>query len=241
MFVHYRTKGFVFKKVDRSEADQLFSVFTKEFGGLKILGRAIRKTTSKLRSGIDIFYLSDIEFIQGKRYKTLTGAVKIDDFNNVRKDLDRLEIAHKIGQALHDLIKGEEKDDNVWNLLLEVFEKLNDLNFKNIKLFYYYFFWNFLSLLGYQLDVYNCSSCEQKLEPEKLYFDFKKSTIVCGNCTGKDSFEKIGAEIVKILRIILKRDIKTISKLITKDKHIKSLKEISKNYYSFILNLSGQS
>lgn len=240
MFVHYRTKGFIFKKVDRSEADQLFSVFTKDFGGLKVLGRGIRKTTSKLRSGIDIFYLSEIEFIQGKGHKTLTDAIKINDFKYIRKDLDRLEIAYKIGQALDDLIKGEEKDDNIWNLLLEVFEKLNDLNFKNTELLYYYFFWNFLSLLGYQLDVHNCSNCEQELKPEQLYFDLKKSSIVCGNCIDKDSVEKIVPEIVKILRIILKRDIKTISRLITKDKHIKSLSEISKNYYSFVLNLSGQ-
>ena len=75
MFLNYRTKGFIFKKEDRGEADQLFTIYTKDFGKLEILGKAIRKISSKLRSGAETFYLSEIEFIQGKTYKTLTDAI----------------------------------------------------------------------------------------------------------------------------------------------------------------------
>lgn len=80
MFVHHRTKAIVLKKVDRKEADQLFTLYTEDFGKLTVLGRAIRKISSKLRSGIEIFYLSEIEFIQGKAYKILTDAVLIEKF-----------------------------------------------------------------------------------------------------------------------------------------------------------------
>ncbi len=131
MFVHYRTKGFVFKKVDRGESAQLFSVYTKDFGKLKILGRGIRKISSKLRSGIETFYLSNIEFIQGKSYKTLTDAVVIEKFKDLREDLEKLNIAYRISGILDDFIKGEEKDKKIWDLLIEVFNKLNDSDFKN--------------------------------------------------------------------------------------------------------------
>ena len=54
MFTHYRTKGFILKKRNQGEANQLFTVFTKDFGRIEILGKSIRKITSKLRAGARI-------------------------------------------------------------------------------------------------------------------------------------------------------------------------------------------
>ena len=86
MFFKYRTQGFILKKEDRGETDQLFTIFTRDFGKLEVLGKAIRKISSKLRSGMEIFYLSEIEFIQGKTYKTLTDIFLIKKFQNLRKN-----------------------------------------------------------------------------------------------------------------------------------------------------------
>ena len=241
MFVHYRTKGFVFKKVDRREADQLFSIYTKDFGRLEILARAIRKMTSKLRSGIEIFNLSEIEFIQGKNYKTLTDAIVIEKFKNLREDLERLDVAHSIRQVLDDLIKGQESDENIWNLLLEVFRKLDERNFKNTIIIYYYFFWKFLSILGYRPDLYNCLACEEKLKPENIYFSHKKQGIICKNCLSEDKSDiLVSPETIKIIRFIGEKKLELISRLKINDKDLKGLKEFSKHYLSFILEISGQ-
>ena len=110
MFIHYRSQGFILKKENLSESDQLFTIYTEDFGKLEILGKAIRKIKSKLRSGADIFYLSDIEFIQGKTHKTLTDAIVIEKFENLRKHLKRLQIAYKIAEVFDELVKGQEKD-----------------------------------------------------------------------------------------------------------------------------------
>lgn len=241
MFIHYRTKGFVFKKVDRGESAQLFSVYTKDFGKLKILGRGIRKISSKLRSGIETFYLSKIEFIQGKSYKTLTDAVVIEKFKDLREDLEKLNIAYRIAGILDDLIKGEEKDKRIWDLLIEVFNKLNDSKFKNPELIYYYFFWNFLSLLGYRPEMYSCSACGNKLKPEKLYFTPSQGGVICKDCFKDEKSDiEIKPEIVKIIRIIINNNIKIISRLNIDKKYIKSLKEASNNYHSFLLDISVQ-
>lgn len=241
MFIHYKTKGFVFKKVDRGESAQLFSVYTKDFGKLKILGKGIRKISSKLRSGIEIFYLSEIEFIQGKSYKTLTDAVAVEKFKDLRKDLEKLNIAYRITGILDDLIKGEEKDKRIWDLLIEVFNKLNDSDFKNPELIYYYFFWNFLSFLGYRPEMYSCSACGSKLKPERLYFTPSQGGVICKDCFKDEKSDiEIKPEIVKIIRIIIDNNIKIISRLNIDKKHVKSLKETSNNYHSFLLDISVQ-
>ncbi len=203
MFVHYRTRGFILKKEDRSEADLLFTIYTKDFGKIEILGKAIRKISSKLRPGAEIFYLSEIEFIQGKTYKTLTDAILIEKFENIRTDLKKLRVAYKISETLDDLIKGQEPDERIWRLLKEAFEKLNNWKTGNsLEIIYYYFFWNLISLLGYQPEL--------------------RSDSICG--------KKIDTDLAKILKIIIKKDWQVLSRLKITPIYLKLLKNISRWY-----------
>ena len=126
MFNHYRTQGFILKKTDQGESDRIFTIFTKDFGRLELLAKAERKIKSKLRAGLELFYLSEIEFIQGKIYKTLTDAILIEKFQNLRNDLGKLYIAYKISEDLDNFVRGEEPDEKIWHLLNETFEKLNN-------------------------------------------------------------------------------------------------------------------
>lgn len=226
MAVHYRTKAFILEKTDFQEADQVFTVYTEDFGKLRVLGRAIRKIKSKLRAGSELFYLSEIEFIQGKNHKTLTDAMAIEKFKNIKEDLEKLEILSQIAENADDLIMGEEKDEDIWNLLIEVFEKINSYS-----LIYHYFLWNLLSILGYQVDLYHCCNCQKKLIPERLYFNSEEG-IICSECFEGETDKQICPEIVKILRLFLKKDWNILSRLKIQDFHKKELENISENYLS---------
>ncbi|MBI2625998.1 MAG: DNA repair protein RecO [Candidatus Nealsonbacteria bacterium] len=204
MAVHYRTKGIFLKKTDRGEADQFLTVYTEEFGKMSILGKAIRKAASKLRGGAELFYLSEIEFIQGKNHKTLTDAILIDKFRGIREDLDKLRIAHQIAAVLDKLAVKEEKDEEIWQLLNEVLGKVNDLRFKiyDLRLMYYYFFWSLISLLGYRPQISGCSL----------------------------QGEKVSCDIIKILKVIFKKDWQILSRLKLEAEHISLLKNTSEWY-----------
>jgi DNA repair protein RecO (recombination protein O) len=241
MFIHYRTLGLVLKKEDRGETDQLISFYTKDFGKLEILGKAIRKISSKLRSGTNVFYLSEIEFIQGKAHKTLTDAVLVDKFKNLRKDSKRLAISYKIAEILDDLIKDQEKDEKIWRLVLGTFHKLNDLTLLPVNYFliYYYFLWNLFSVLGYQPEIYKCSFCQKRLEPNKIYFSIQEGALICSQCSKKTKgVITVNEGLVKILRIILKKDWLTFKRLKIEDYQKKALKEISENYLNFVAEQS---
>lgn len=231
MFIRYRTLAFVLKKEGRGEADEILTLYTKEFGKLNVLARGIKKMKSKLRSAIDLFYLSEIEFIQGKIYKTLTDAIPIEKFKKIRKNLIKLKVAQKISETLDDLIKGEERDEKTWNLLKETFKKLNAdiLKTKAYLLIYYYFLWNLLSILGYKPEVFSCVSCQKKLEPNKLYFSLERGGLVCQKCQKKGD-KKIMPETVKILRLLIEKKWSTFLRLKFEKKHLKELDSISKNY-----------
>lgn len=220
MSLKYRTRGFVFKKNERAESDQAFSVFTKDFGRLEITARAVRKITSKLRRDFDIFYLSEVEFIQGKNNKTLTDAVKIRKFDDTAKDFKSLKTICQIADVLDNFIKGQEKDETTFYLLEETLNNLSSdaSKIKNHQLLFQYFFWNFISLQGYKLEVNNCAVCRAGLNPYNVYFSNKEGGVICGNCakskkTCSEPCRRINSDTVKILRLIFSRDWNTISKL----------------------------
>lgn len=237
MFIHYRTLGLVFKKEERGEADRLFTFYTKDFGRLEILGKAIRKASSKLRSGCDIFYLSNIEFIQGKTHKTLTEAVLINRFENLRRNLKRLTIAHKISEVLDSLVRDQEKDEKIWLLISETFNQLNSPSLlpDNYFLIYYFFIWNLFSFLGYKPELYHCSLCQKRLYPGRLYFVPSEGGAVCRLCFGKiKKFKAVNDDFIKILRIILKKDWLMLKKLKFNRTQDELLEDASNFYLSFI-------
>ncbi len=220
MTIKHRTKAFIFKKKERAEADQVFSVFTEDFGKLEIVARAIRKTKSKLRAGIDVFYLSEIEFIQGKNNKTLTDAVKIKKFSNINDDINKFEAAHRVADTLEGFIKGQEKDKKTFDLLNEFFENLNYRTHKNKnrQLIFYYFFWNCASIQGYKLEIEKCATCQKKINPDSIYFSAKAGGIMCSNCFQQKRVVaelcfKINEDVIKVLRLIFAKNWNIISRL----------------------------
>jgi len=240
MFIHYRTEGIILNKKEKGEADQIFTIYTKGFGMLFFLAKAARKIKSKLRGGLRLFSLSKIEFIQGKTYKTLTDALSIERFSLIEKDLIRLRIAYRISEVLTNLIKEEVKDRRIWNFLVQVFEKLDNHNF-SADLVYYYFFWNFMDLAGYQPSIYHCSICQKKLVPDHFYFSSEQGGIICSQCSKRTKSRtksgtgiRVDLDLIKILRIILKKDWPQLEKIKIETSHLKSLKKISENYYLFL-------
>ena len=238
MFTHYRTQGFIFKKTDRGEADRIFTIFAKDFGKLDLLAKAERKIKSKLRAGLEVFYLSEIEFIQGKTHKTLTDAILIDNFKNLRSNLKKLATAYKISETLNDLVKGQEPDKKIWQLLQETFDKLDNPRILAAKyqILYHYFIWNLLLILGYELEVYNCVLCGKKITPKDIFFSPKEGGLLCSEC-GKTtkSVKEIDQSIVKIIRLFIKKDWSTLNRLKTEPEDLRQISVISKCYLSQIL------
>ncbi len=234
-----RASGFVFKKEDRSDSDRMFYLFTDEFGCLSVFAKAIRKINSKLKSGIDIFSISQIEFIQGKNRKTLTDAGFVQKFVNIKTSPKRFKMAHMICRVLDDFIKEQEKDREIFNLLKKCFEELDseDLKEEKCDLIYYYFAWNLFSLLGFKPELQRCVNCSLKLEAMEIYFSAGCGGAICKKCYGKINFlQKIKPDAVKILRIILGKDIKKALKLKTTEEFKILLEDVTNNYGSYIIN-----
>lgn len=233
MATHYRTKALILGKREFREADRFFTLFTKDYGKVEALAKGERKIESKLRGGLELFYFSEISFIQGRYWKTLVDASLDNNFSSIREELPKLKTASLIGREVATLVRGQEQDEQLWKLLLETFKRLNKSS--RIFLTYQYFFWRFVNHLGYRPQLYNCVNCNKQLNPDRLRFSANQGGLICRNC--KEGLnQEINPETVKIIRAILQKDWPEVKKLKVNGHH-QNLNELSNFYFSYLKSL----
>lgn len=134
-----KTEAIILKTADLGETDRFLTIYSKEFGKIQVAARGIKKLESKLRYHLEPLSYSLLILVEGKKFRIIKDAVLIDQFLSIRRDLEKMKTVYKIANLIDELIAGEEKDENIWNLILEALKKLNPKDFQN----------NLLRLLGY--------------------------------------------------------------------------------------------
>lgn len=196
-----KTKAVVLSEKDIGEADKLFTLYAENFGKIEVLGKSIRKIKAKLRGALQILNYTFLEFIQGKNFFIATDAILEENFKELKKDIKKYRLALYLCQLIDKLVKGQERDEKIWKLLLET---LNDLqpttynrrlttdDFKgkilnshwvSLQLIVRYFEWNLLSLLGFEPELYHCVLCRERISQGKFYFSAKEGGVVCEKCS----------------------------------------------------------
>jgi DNA repair protein RecO (recombination protein O) len=198
--LRFSTKAIVIKETNAGESNKIFTVYTEDFGKIKVIGKSIRKITSKLRSGLGLFSLSEISFIEGKKQKTLVESKIIRSFPDKNDELSAVVFAHQTAAAIDKLFLKEEKDESSWKLIEETFLFLSKESLRGKRfLFYFGFFWKLMKILGYQQDWKRCSSCRKELVFENAFFFSKSEKALCFSCYRQNK-SKISEKPVEISR-----------------------------------------
>lgn len=140
----YLTEGIILKKNDYGEADRLFWIYTEKFGMIMAFAKGIRLEKSKLRSNLDTFTYGEYAVISSKHFWKLVDAreVFLPKFN--RDSVGQAEVFTKAANLVVRMINGEEKNEELWQQLKDLFlsmlggkkkiakENLKDLEVKSI-------------------------------------------------------------------------------------------------------------
>ena len=164
----YKTIAFVLDRKDFREQDKLVTFYTKDYGKIVALARGAKKINSKMASYVEPFYLVDIMFAQAKTFQHLAGIELVEKFGGIIKDLQKIKVASSAVNLLDDLIKTEEPDEKVFNLLHEFFKVLDRLQDDQQVLFLKEIFsFKLLCILGYKPELHACLKCGKKILVKK--------------------------------------------------------------------------
>jgi DNA repair protein RecO (recombination protein O) len=200
-----RTRAIVLRRTNYGEADRILQLLTPT-GKRSVMARAVRKEKSRLAGGIELFAICDVVIGEGKgELGVLTSARLVQFYGNIMQDYDRMQFAYAV--IKHVTKASEMVDEPDWyDILSEVLMGL-DAHSIDIRLVQTWFYVHYTAVLGHELSLYHDTSGD-KLTAEDMYrYDqtdqgFRK---VAGG--------EIGAEHIKLLRLIATRPLKTLAQI----------------------------
>lgn len=154
----YHTEGFVLSGRSVGEANKYFRIFTKDFGMIGATAQGIRLLKSKLRYSLQDYSYSKISLVQGKQSWRIVGAIKENNLHNSLSDnRDKFELLAKIFLLLLRLVRGEEKNETLFNHISSVSEflKRENLDENLLRNCEYLLIMRILHSLGYMAEFPN--------------------------------------------------------------------------------------
>lgn len=214
------------------EYDQLVTVYTKEAGKQEALARGLKKSTSKNAAALLPFFLLDVEIVPGKDLAHITKVHIIESFSAIKNDLLKITMLSISFEMVHKMIRGEERDQHIFNGLVEWLRFLNQeeivapdmLDVFIVKMWAY---------LGFKIELDRCVVCSKK---DVASIDIKNGGILCATCTNAKekpdaSIRKISVKEANLLKLLLVKKLDEVNTLVTKNQ-LGGLHDV---LYTFIL------
>ncbi len=121
-----QTNGIVLNRINFGEADRILTIITPEYGKLRLMAKGVRKVKSKLAGGIELFSISDISFIRGRRdIGTLVSTRLVTHYGNIVSEINRTTAGYN-ALKLIDKITEEDSEAEYYQVLMRTLATLNN-------------------------------------------------------------------------------------------------------------------
>jgi len=138
MYTIYQTEGIVLGGADSGEANRYLYIFTKDLGLVGATAQGLRELKSKLRYSLQDFSYSKIDLVRGKSGWRVVSAQSIINYSYMLRDEDKkvsFETIARLCRLLRRLLKGEEKNEKLFNEVIEILELFNERSFNGEQVF----------------------------------------------------------------------------------------------------------
>ncbi|MEA3354871.1 MAG: DNA repair protein RecO, partial [Patescibacteria group bacterium] len=125
MIRSYKLQTIVLKRINFSEADRLITVFSKNNGKVVLIAKGVRKLTSRKKGHLELFTHVKFQVAKTKGLGIITEAETINNFPNLRKNLNRVRIAYLLAELIDRMTAEWQEQEEVFDLLLKSFHTLN--------------------------------------------------------------------------------------------------------------------
>lgn len=187
MFIEARTKGIVLASYDLNRADKIFICFTLDFGKIEIIGRGVKKSSSRLASHLESFIVSDFLIILGAKNYVLRSCFTLKNFLNLKRNLKLYFAASYLLELADKLTAANDPEPKIFFLLAESLNMLNKTkDKKEMDFILLRFQLKLLDALGFRPRFDACVLCHGDLKNKNMFFSVKYGGVICNHCEEKD-------------------------------------------------------
>jgi DNA repair protein RecO (recombination protein O) len=135
-----RTEAVVLRGINYGETSQIVTLFTRQMGKLAVMAKGARRTKSRFGSSLQpMSYIQVVFYYKGTRsVQTLSESSHVRPFHGITRSLESLSYGLQMVELVYALLQEEERNPIVFNLLIEVLERLNRTSTRLENLFHFY-------------------------------------------------------------------------------------------------------
>ena len=216
------------------EADRLLTLYTREHGKLKAIGKGARKPRSRKTGHIELFMRSQFMLAQGRNLDIVTQVETVEPYRAIRSDLVRTTYAAYAVELLDNFTPEAEKHTGVYQLLSEALYWFGETD--NLLLAARHYELRLLSLVGFQPQLFYCVVSGELIEHEDQYFSAAEGGLIKREHRQRDRRARpISAAAVKVLRFLQTRPWDAVQNLqLRRDLH-QEIEMVMHFYLQFLL------
>lgn len=219
-----KIEGIVISETSYSETSKIINVLTKD-GIIGIMAKGAKNIKSNLRIGTGKITMSSFIIIKkDDKLSTLTSVDVINNFKNIKKDIEKISYATYIIELATQVMKHNTNED-VYNLLIDALSKIDEgydntviTNILELK---------YLEYLGVMPIIDECAICGSKTGIATL--SSSRGGYICNNCIKDDRI--VSDKTIKLIRMFYYVDISKISNIDISPKSKIEISNFLDDYY----------
>ncbi len=240
----YRTEVIILKYWKSKEYDRIYSVFSREYGKMRVVGIGTRKLVAKLASGLEPFTRSDIFLVKCRYLDRVTGTIVLKQYKTLKQDLDYLIEGRRTTDIVERLLPDGEANEKIFVAMKEYLKLLNTLaksrgkndNLEECQksfssqLAQLSLLWKVVYWTGYFPRFSNCAYCNKKITEKESYQFILSQGLNCGcvNYRGANLKIDLHKNTIKLIKFLVTQDLNLVQKIKIDNKDLQELKQFTK-------------
>lgn len=208
----YRSEAIVLRRHDFGESDRLLTLFTRDFGKIRVVAKGARKSHSRKAGHIELFMRSKMLFARGRNLDLLTQAELVEAYRPLREDLVRMTYASHAVELMDRFTAEDDAHPELFKLLADALGWMSES--EDLLLTARYYELRLLSLVGYELRLFQCAHCGEVLKPQDQFFSAEQGGVLCPECKWADERAiPLSLNALKLLRYLQTRSYQDVQNL----------------------------
>ena len=230
----YRCEAIILSYTPLGEADLLVTMFTRDQGKVRAVGKGARRSTSKLVGHLEPLTLMRMSMAHGRNMDIISQGEVVQSFSKLKEDLTGI----TKGLYLAELVDGFGAEDSanpeLYRLMIETLLAIETDPESDMPLRFFEF--HLLQVSGLMPELYHCVECRAELEPDAHRFSPNVGGTLCLDCNPEDAHLRLlSLRALKVLRLLDRSDIAAACKLSLDDSLAAELKSLLSTTVSYWL------
>tara|TARA_B100000029_G_scaffold516797_2_gene634417 strand:+ start:2535 stop:3326 length:792 start_codon:yes stop_codon:yes gene_type:complete len=183
------SEAIILKRIPLGDTSLLVTVYSRNFGKVKLVARGARGPKSKIASALQPFCIVTVIFNQ-RPNRELQNLSKIEVgsfFRNIGEDLSKVGYASAVCELVDRLVLGEEPGHELFNLMFETLQAIDLGPSEACEVLFWRFQLEFAYIYGAGPEFSNCRGCTKPLQDKEVNFSLAEGGVLCRACQGQDS------------------------------------------------------